>query len=193
MTRKPRADSLRNRERLLAAAKTAFGAHGAEAPLEDIARRAGLGIGTLYRHFPTRAAMVAAVYERETAQLADSADHLLATLQPDQALEAWLHLLVDYLATKRMLAPALTTAGEGVRIHSPATATLGGVLDRLIETARADGGIQPEIETADVGRLLAGLSQGTERQGWEDSARRLVGVIMSGIRRRAPASALPQD
>ena len=88
--RKLRADAERNREQLIAAAKAAFAARGADAPLEDIARRAGLGIGTLYRHFPTREPLLAAVYRREVEQLAAAADRLLAERPPLAALEAWL-------------------------------------------------------------------------------------------------------
>src|SRR5580658_4297130 len=93
--RKPRADSLRNREQLIAAAKVAFTERGAEVPLEDIARQAGLGIGTLYRHFPSRGALLAAVYSREVEQLVTAADRLLAERPPVEAVDAWLHQLVD--------------------------------------------------------------------------------------------------
>src|SRR5579871_1486264 len=93
--RKPRADSLKNRERLIAAAKDAFTRTGADAPLEAIARAAGVGIGTLYRHFPTREALLAAVYRRELMQLAEAAERLLAEKPAGEAFEAWLHRLVD--------------------------------------------------------------------------------------------------
>src|ERR1700757_2078833 len=117
--RKPRSDSLRNGEQLLAAAKAAFAEIGPEVALEEIARRAGVGIGTLYRHFPARDALLAAVYQREGEQLTASADRLLAEHPPLEAFERWLHLLVDYLATKRVVAPALQAASaEGARLYA---------------------------------------------------------------------------
>src|ERR1700753_46787 len=107
MERKPRADSLRNRDLLLGAAKSAFTEAGADVALEEIARRAGVGIGTLYRHFPTRGALLGAVYQREVEQLSNAADRLLAEQSGVAGPEAWLHLLIDYMATKRVVAPAL--------------------------------------------------------------------------------------
>src|SRR5437868_2401711 len=100
-TRKPRADSQRNRDQLLAAAKAAFTESGADVALEAIARKAGVGIGTLYRHFATRESLLAAVYRREVDQLAGAVEPLLAAHRPVEALRAWLNLLVDYMATKR--------------------------------------------------------------------------------------------
>jgi AcrR family transcriptional regulator len=106
-TRRPRADAVRNRERLMEAAKQAFTEDGPEVSLESIARRAGVGIGTLYRHFPTRDAMVEAVYRHGVAQLTDAANTLLQSHPPGEALDAWLRLFVDYMAAKRVIAPAL--------------------------------------------------------------------------------------
>jgi len=182
MNRKPRADSLRNRESLILVAKAAFSEQGADVPLEEIARRAGLGVGTFYRHFPTRTAILAAVYEREVDQLAGAADELLAKHGAGEALEAWLQLFVDYIAAKRVLAPALISVGEGARIHSPAMTRVGEALERLLKAARADGDIRPDIQMTDMRRLLVGLTHGTERPTWEPSARRLVGVVMAGLR-----------
>ena len=121
-TRKPRADSLRNRDLLLTAAKTAFTELGAEAPLEEVARRAGVGIGTLYRHFPTREALIAAVYVREIEQLAASAEALLAERPAGEALETWLNLLIDYMATKRVVAPPSAPIRAKARASTPAPA-----------------------------------------------------------------------
>lgn len=184
--RKPRADSLRNRDLLLTAAKTAFGELGAEAPLEDIARRAGVGIGTLYRHFPTREALIAAVYAREILQLAASADALLAQRSAGEALEAWLNLLIDYMATKRVVAPALRAdPGEGSRLYASSGETILPTLERLTDAARAAGDIRPDIGFEDILRLMSGLSLGYEQAGWDVGARRLLGVMMAGLRARA--------
>ena len=181
--RKPRADSLRNRDLLLAAAKAAFGDLGAEAPLEEIARRAGVGIGTLYRHFPTREALVAAVYAREIEQLAASADALLAGRGAGEALDAWLNLLIDYMATKRVVAPALRAdPGEGSRLYANSGATILPALQRLTEAALAAGDIRADIGFEDILRMMSGLSQGYELPGWDAGARRLLNVMMAGLR-----------
>lgn len=182
-TRKPRADSLRNRDLLLAAAKTAFTELGAEAPLEEVARRAGVGIGTLYRHFPTREALIAAVYAREIGQLAASADALLAERSAGEALEAWLNLLIDYMATKRVVAPALRAdPGEGSKLYASSGATILPTLERLTEAARAAGDIRTDIGFEDILRMMSGLSIGYEQPGWDAGARRLLSVMMAGLR-----------
>jgi len=184
-TRKPRADSLRNRDLLLTAAKAAFAETGAEAPLEDIARRAGVGIGTLYRQFPNREALVAAVYAREIAQLAASADTLLAERPAGEALAAWLNLLIDYMATKRVVAPALRAdPGEGARLYETSGATLLATFQRLTEAAHAAGEIRPDIGFEDILRMTSGIWQGYEQPGWEGGARRLLDVMMTGLRAR---------
>lgn len=181
--RKPRADSLRNREQLLEAAKTAFNELGADAPLEEIARRAGLGIGTLYRHFPTRDALLTAVYRREVEQLSGSADTLLAARPPGEALEAWMHLLVDYMATKRVIAPLLQASpGEGQQVYASSGAAITDALAKLVEAARAGGAIRQEIGPGDIQRAMIGVSYGYDQPGWEPSARRLIGVIVAGLK-----------
>ncbi|KQV58841.1 MULTISPECIES: TetR/AcrR family transcriptional regulator [unclassified Caulobacter] len=184
--RKPRADSLRNRDLLLAAAKAAFAEIGAEAPLEDVARRAGVGIGTLYRHFPTREALLAAVYAREIAQLVASAETLTAERPAGPALEAWLDLLIDYVATKRVVAPALRAdPGEGARLYETSGATLLATMQRLIAAAHAAGDIRPDITYEDILRMTGGIWSGYEHPGWEAGARRLLDVMMTGLRARA--------
>jgi AcrR family transcriptional regulator len=181
--RKPRADSLRNRDLLLTAAKAAFTEAGADAPLEDIARRAGVGIGTLYRHFPTREALIAAVYAREVGQLAASADALLAERSAGEALEAWLNLLIDYMATKRVVAPALRAdPGEGSRVYASSGAAILPTLERLTLAAHAAGDIRTDIGFDDILRMMSGLSIGYEQPGWDAGARRLLSVMMAGLR-----------
>lgn len=183
--RKPRADSVRNRDLLLAAAKAAFTEETADAPLEAIARRAGVGIGTLYRHFPTREALVAAVYAKEMAQLEASAESLLAETSPGQALETWLNLLIDYMATKRVVAPALRAdPGEGSRLYASSGATILPALQRLTDAAHEAGEIRSDIGFEDILRMMGGLSQGSEQPGWDVGARRLLSVLMAGLRAR---------
>lgn len=183
--RKPRADSLRNRDLLLAAAKAAFAEGAADAPLEAVARRAGVGIGTLYRHFPTREALIAAVYAREIEQLSASADALLAERSPGRALEAWLNLLIDYMATKRVVGPALCAdPGEGSKLYASSGAAILPVFRRLTEAAHAAAEIRSDISFEDILRMMTGLSQGYEQPGWDLGARRLLSVMMAGLRAR---------
>jgi len=185
--RKPRADSLRNREQLLEAAKAAFTTVGADVPLEEIAQRAGLGIGTLYRHFPTRDALMAAVYRREVEQLSASAEALLAGQPPGQALKAWLHLLVEYMATKRVIAPALRASpGEGSALYAASGTAISESMNRLARAAIDGGDNRPDIGPDDLYRMLIGLSHGYDQPDWEPSARRLIDVLMAGLRPVAP-------
>jgi AcrR family transcriptional regulator len=181
--RKPRADSVRNREQLLETAKAAFTEVGADVPLEEIARRAGVGIGTLYRHFPTRDALLAAVYRREVEQLTASAEALLAQRPAGEALEAWLHLLVDYMATKRVIAPALqASAGEGSQVYASSGAAITDTIARLARAATASGDIRADIGPDDLYRMLVGLSHGYAQPEWEPSARRLITILMAGMK-----------
>ena len=185
--RKPRADSLKNRERLVAAAKAAFAERGAEVPLEEIARRANVGIGTLYRHFPTREALLAAVYRREVEQLAAAADRLLAERPPLEALEAWLRQLVDYVATKRVIAPALQAApGAGSAVYAASGPAIAGAMERVVGAAVRSGDMRADVGAGDLMRLITGLVQGYDRPDWVASTQRLIGVLMSGL--RAPAA-----
>lgn len=180
--RKPRADSLRNREQLVAAAKAAFAEAGTDVALEEIARRAGVGIGTLYRHFPTRDALLAAVYRRGVEQLVEAADRLSAERPAGEALEAWLHELVDYMATKRVVAPALQASEEGAKAYAASGPTITETMQRLAKAAMDGGDIRADLQAEDLYRLLMGLSFGYDRPDWEPSARRLVGVLMAGLR-----------
>ena len=183
-SRKPRADSLRNRDQLLEAAKAVFNDAGADASLEEIARRAGVGIGTLYRHFPTRDALLAAVYRRGVEQLSSAADALLAERAPMAALEAWLHLLIDYMGAKRVIAPALraSAGGEGAAAYAASGPMIREAMNRLARAAMEDGALRPDVTADDLYRLLIGLSHGYDQPGWEASARRLVGILIAGLR-----------
>jgi len=181
--RKPRADSLRNRELLLNTAKDAFAKDGAEVALEEIARRAGVGIGTLYRHFPNRGALLAAVYRREVEQLSEAAERLLAEKPPMEALEVWLNLMVDYMATKRVIAPALRASpGEGERAFAAGGPAIAGSMQRLTQAAIAAGQMRAEVTQEDIFRLMMGVTHGYDLPGWEHSARRLIGILVAGLR-----------
>jgi AcrR family transcriptional regulator len=181
--RKPRADAQRNRDGLLEAAKAAFGEVGAEASLDEIARRAGVGIGTLYRHFPTREAVVEAVYRREVQQLADAAPRLADSLPPAEALRAWMRLFIDYIAAKKVIAPALKSlVGGGSALYADSGARINEAMGLLVERARASGDIRPDTDSADLLRALVGFAYVNSAPDWEASARRLIDLLIDGLR-----------
>ena len=181
--RKPRADGQRNRERLINAAKTAFADIGPEVSLDEIARRAGVGIGTLYRHFPTRDAVVEAVYRREVQQLADAATRLLDTGPPGEALHQWMRLFVDYIATKKLIAPALGSIVGGVsELYMASGLLIIGAINELVGRASASGDIRADVDPNDVLRGLVGFTYGNSDPSWEASALRLIDILMDGLR-----------
>jgi AcrR family transcriptional regulator len=181
--RRPRADARRNRDGLLEAAKAAFAEVGAEATLDEIARRAGVGIGTLYRHFPTRDAMVEAVYRREVQQLAEAAPRLVQSLPPIEALRAWMRLFIDYVAAKRVIAPALkSSVGGGSAVYVDSSARINEAISLLVERARASGAIRPDAGAADLLRALIGFAYVNSAPDWEASARRLIDLLIDGLR-----------
>ena len=181
--RKPRADARRNRDSLLEAAKAAFAEAGAEASLDEIARRAGVGIGTLYRHFPTRDAVVEAVYRREVQQLADAAPRLVETLPPAEALRAWMRLFIDYIAAKKVIAPALkSSVGGGSAVYADSSVRINEAMALLVERARARGDIRPNADSADLLRALVGFAYVNSAPDWEASARRLIDLLIDGLR-----------
>ncbi|MBV8793990.1 MAG: TetR/AcrR family transcriptional regulator [Hyphomicrobiales bacterium] len=181
--RKPRADAQRNRDSLLEAAKAAFAEAGPEASLDEIARRASVGIGTLYRHFPTRDAVVEAVYRREVQQLADAAPRLIESLAPAEALRAWMRLFIDYIAAKRVIAPALKSlVGGGSSLYADSSARINEAMALLVERAREGGDIRPDADSADLLRALIGFAYVNSAPDWEASARRLIDLLIDGLR-----------
>jgi AcrR family transcriptional regulator len=183
--RKPRADAVRNRERVLEAAKAVFSAGGAEASLEAVARAAGVGIGTLYRHFSTREALFEAVYRREVQQLADLAEQLKKEGQPVEALRHWMRSNVKFVATKKgMLAALALAAYQNSELYSYSfdqlTRAVGGLLDRAIATREIRDDISPE----DLLRALIGMCYMHDQPGWQASVLRLVDVFIDGLRIR---------
>jgi len=184
--RKPRADSARNRQLLIDAAKAGFTDVGLNVSLEEIARRAGVGIGTLYRHFPTREAVVEAVYRREVEQLAEAVPQLLQTSPAGAALHKWMHLFVDYIATKRIIAPSLgAAASRSSPLHASSVELITNAISTLVKRAIASGDVRKDIDPSDLLRAMVGVSYGNPDAGWEASARRLINLLMDGLRRRA--------
>jgi AcrR family transcriptional regulator len=179
-----RADARRNRARLLDAAVRAFSREDdAEVTLEAIARDAGVGIGTLYRHFPTREALIEAAYRSELARLCDAVPALLAELPPDQATRAWMDLFVDYMTTKRGMAGALRAViAAGGNPYSHSRDALLGATGTLLGAAAATGSLRGDIEPADVLASLSGVSLTAGEPAQRDQARRLLDLLMDGLR-----------
>ncbi|MBO0806508.1 MAG: TetR/AcrR family transcriptional regulator [Nocardiopsaceae bacterium] len=176
-----RADARRSRAKLLRAASEAFGSRGADAPLEDIARRAGVGIGTLYRHFPTRLDLQSAVFLSGVTGVCAEADTLLRGSPPERALTAWLRLLTDYMATKRGLSRALIDSlGRDSELISSCSLAMRETVERLLTRAQEAGEIRPDVDATDVLRLVHGIGIATERV--PDDAGRLLSLLLDGLR-----------
>jgi AcrR family transcriptional regulator len=184
--RKPRADSARNRQLLIDAAKAGFSEVGLDVSLEEIARRAGVGIGTLYRHFPTREAVVEAVYRREVEHLAEAVPQLLQASPAGEALHKWMHLFIDYIATKRIIAPSLAAAtARTPALYTTSLELITGAISTLVKRAIASGDVRKDIDPSDLLRAMVGVSYGNPDVGWEASARRLIDILMDGLRRKS--------
>jgi len=185
-----RADARRNRDALLENAAAAFAEHGVDASLEDIARRTGVGIGTLYRHFPTREALVEAAYRRGVESMCDAADELLATNPPDVALEQWMLRFVGYIATKRGLAATLKEAADShLELFAAMRARIDAAMTGLVDAAAKAGVIRADASPADLLRAIGGVCMVSGEGGSEDQSRRLVGLLMDGLRYGAPQRA----
>ena len=184
--RKPRADAIRNRERVLEAAKAVFSQGGPEASLEAVARCAGVGIGTLYRHFPTREALYEAVYRREVEQLVELAKHLVETkITPVEALRRWLRAGVEFMATKKGMAAALAMAAHGSsELVAYSLDRLTWAVGELLRRAAAAGEIRADIDPEDLLRALVGMCYAHDGTGWQAKVLRLVEVFIDGLRQR---------
>ena len=181
--RKPRADAQQNRERILEVAKLAFTRHGGDASLDDIAKEAAVGAGTLYRHFPTRDALIEAVYRTEVAKLAAAERELSAKLPPVEALRAWMLLFVDYIAAKHLIAPALNTfVGGPSKLYEGSRGQVQGAIETLVKRAIKSGDIRKDLDASDLLRALIGVSNVALMPDWQQSARRLVDILITGSR-----------
>jgi AcrR family transcriptional regulator len=183
--RPQRADARRNYETLLSAAREAFAEHGGAATLDDIARRSGLGIGTLYRHFPTRQHLLEAAYVDEFQAMARRADDL-AALEPWAALVQWLREFVLYAATKRALAQEmLSTIDRDAEVFRASREAINGAGTTLLQRAQEAGTAREDAQFADVARLIHGIaSTGSE----PDQVERILEIVIDGLRSRAPGS-----
>jgi AcrR family transcriptional regulator len=181
--RKPRTDAQRNRERILEVAKEAFTRFGADASLDDIAKQAGVGAGTLYRHFPTRDALIEAVYRSEVEKLAAAEGKFTETMPPVEALRAWMLLFVDHIAAKQIIAPALNSlVGGPSKLFEGSRGLVQGAIDALVKRAIESGDIRPDLVPFDLLRALIGVAHVASGAGWQQSARRLVDILIAGSR-----------
>ena len=190
--RKPRSDALRNRELLLAAAKAVFSAGGPDASLEAVARRADVGIGTLYRHFPTREALYEAVYRHEVEQLGELAEELKSEASPVEALRRWLRSNVEFVATKKGMSAALALAAQTnselmAFSYERLTKAVGALLDRAVAAGDIRGDVGPE----DLLRALIGMCYLHDQPGWQTSVVRLLDVFVDGLRVQSGAGKEP--
>ena len=175
-----RADARQNRARLLAAATEAFAERGADAPLEDIARRAGVGIGTLYRHFPTRLDLQAAVFRSQVEAVCGKADALLAGPTPEQAFSGWMQALAAYLASKRGLSKALIDGlGMDSELMKSCSVTIRDATDRLLTHAQQAGVVRQDVNAMDVMRMVHGVVVSAEKA--PDQVGRLLGFMLDGL------------
>ena len=181
--RKPRTDAQRNRERILEVAKDAFTRYGANASLDDIAKAADVGPGTLYRHFATRESLIEAVYRTEVEKLAAAEQKFTQTMRPIEALRAWMLLFVDYIATKQIIAPALNTmVGGPSKVFESTRAQIQGAIDVLVKRAIKSGDIRKDLDPFDLLRALIGVANVATSADWQQSARRLVDILITGSR-----------
>jgi len=180
--RKPRADSARNRERLLEAAKIVFSAGGAAASLEAVARQAGVGIGTLYRHFPTREDLFEAVYRREVEQLAELADRLAEECPSVEALRRWSRANVELVATKKGMLAALSLAVDSSRpVYAYSAERLGTAIDKLLRQAIDAGEIRRDITGDDYLKATVALCYIRQDDAWPGTVLRLIDVFIDGL------------
>ncbi|RDJ07875.1 TetR/AcrR family transcriptional regulator [Rhizobium grahamii] len=180
-----RADARRNREKLIEVATAAFAESGVEASLEEIARRAGVGIGTLYRHFPTREHLVEVIYRRELEALAAAATELGVKHPSDIALEEWMRRFVGYIAAKRGMASSLKILMDSnASLFAEGSGILRSAADGLLKAAAQEGTIRNDIDTTDLLHALSSIYSLPSSPEWRDRSNRLIGLLMDGLRRK---------
>ena len=181
--RKQRSDAQKNRERILAAAREAFTRSGANASLDDIAKQAGVGPGTLYRHFPSREELLKAVYQSRVEKLAEAGQEFAETLPPVEALRAWMMLFVDYIDEKRIIAPVLSALlGDPKQVFEASYTQIWEAIRALVKRAVESGDIREDLDPIDLLRALVGVASVATTPDWRQSAKRLVDILISGSR-----------
>jgi AcrR family transcriptional regulator len=181
--RKQRSDAQRNRERILVAAKEAFARSGANASLDDIAKQARVGPGTLYRHFPTREELLTAVYQAAAGKLATAATKFAETLPPIDAVRAWMTLFIDYIAEKQIIAPALNAlVDDPHKVYEASYGQIWKAVRSLVKRAVKSGDIREDLDAIDLLRALVGIASVGAGSDWQQSARKLVDILILGSR-----------
>ncbi|MGJ6969091.1 TetR/AcrR family transcriptional regulator [Streptosporangium sp. G11] len=184
-----RADARRNRDRLLEVAVRAFSQDGPDVTLDAIAKAAGVGIGTLYRHFPTREALIEEAYRSELNRLCDVVPDLLGSMPPDEATRAWMDHFVDYMTTKRGMADALRVViASGGDPYAQSRDRLVEAIETLLRAGAAAGTVRSDVEPVDVLMGMGGVSLAAGEPEQRDQARRLLDLLMDGLRYRATAT-----
>ncbi|HVT69964.1 MAG TPA: helix-turn-helix domain-containing protein [Trebonia sp.] len=182
-TRAPRADAARNRERLLAVATRVFASAGTEPSMRAIAREAGVGIATLYRHFPTRESLVDAVYRDQVERLTAGSRELLARLPPAEAMRHWMDLFGDWIATKSGMLDTLPAMIEsGAIAHAQTRTELLAAITTILDAGRAAGDLRPDVTAEDIAAALIGIFTVTHQPGHRAQASRLLNLLMDGLR-----------
>ncbi|WP_440100440.1 TetR/AcrR family transcriptional regulator [Streptosporangium sp. H16] len=183
-----RADARRNRERLLEVAVRAFSHDGPDVTLDAIAKAAGVGIGTLYRHFPTREALIEEAYRSELNRLCDVVPDLLGAMPPDEATRTWMDRFVDYMTTKRGMADALRAViASGGNPYAQSRDRLVEAMTTLLQAGAAAGTVRSDVDPVDVLASMGGVSLAAGEPAQRDQARRLLDLLMDGLRYRATA------
>jgi AcrR family transcriptional regulator len=181
--RKPRADAQRNRGRILEVAKQVFTSRGVEASMDEIAKCSKIGPGTLYRHFPTRDDLLAAVYISEVEKLAEAQRKFSAALPPIEAMRAWMLVFIDYIAAKKIIAPALNAmAGGPSQVYQQSVRVMEEAANALASRAVASGDFRPDIDPMDLLRAIYGVSSAGSTGDWPAKARRFVDILIQGSR-----------
>jgi AcrR family transcriptional regulator len=189
-TRQVRADARRNYDRLLEVAVQAFTADGADVTLEGIARTAGVGIGTLYRHFPTREALVEAVYRHELSDLCDAVPGLLESLPPDEATRAWMDHFIDYVTNKRFMAEALRAViASGANPYAESRGRLIAAITALLDAGATAGTLRADVDPNDVLVAINGVSLAAGGPTQRGQAGRILDLLLEGLRQHAKAAA----
>jgi AcrR family transcriptional regulator len=181
--RKPRADAQRNRERILEVAKQVFTRRGGDSSMDEIAKRAKIGPGTLYRHFPSRDDLLAAVYIGEVEKLAEAQRKFSDELPPVEALRAWMLVFIDYIAAKKIIAPALDAMVCGPsQVYQQSTRVMEDAANALASRTVASGDLRSDVDPMDMLRAIYGVSSAGSTDDWPVKARRFVDIIIQGSR-----------
>jgi AcrR family transcriptional regulator len=182
LDKKPRADSLRNREHILNIAREAFTTSGASISLDDIAKKANVGPGTLYRHFPNREALLEAVYRSEVAKLCAAEKEFATTMSAVEALRAWMLLFIDYIDAKLVISSALNLylCAESSELFETTGNQIKAAIRGLVERAVQTGDIRDDVDPLDLLRAIFGIANTASSADWHQSARKLVDILILG-------------